>query len=488
MGFWNMYREIRIRRLLWIALLIPLSCSTTQREAELPGEVPDSFTATGAGPLPEKWWRSFNDPDLDQLIEDALAQNLGLRIVWDRLAQAEAIARREGAELGPSLDYSAGVSRTRTRRELTDGTRDSSTSNEFSLGISASYELDLWGRIRSKRDAAERDARANVEDVKTAAITLTAQVAQAWYQLVEQHAQLEILAMQLDTNLKVQELVTLRFRRGQVSAADVLRQRQLVESNQGESARAESRIRVLEHLLAVLLGRSPAGPVTVKRTELVSLPPLPDTGLPAELLRRRPDIRRAFEAVMAADQRAASALADRFPRLTLSARAETSTDAVGDLFETWLANLAAGLLGPILDGGRRTAEVDRTKAVLSERLNDYGRLVLESIKEVEDALVKERKQREFIASLERQLAISDQVVQRIRDTYTSGAVDYLNVLDALLSNQSLQRSRLEARRQLIEYRIDLCRSLAGGFTLLRPEPESIGEKGQDPSQGGTVHE
>jgi NodT family efflux transporter outer membrane factor (OMF) lipoprotein len=411
---------------------------------------------------------SFDDPELARLIEKALTENLNLKSAWDRLAQAEAIARREGADLEPTLDVLAGVSRTAARSESSNGSRDTDYMSEYSLGVQAGYEVDLWGRIGSIKDAAELDARASAEDIEAAAVTLSAQVARTWYQLVEQYGQLELLGDQLETNRQVLELVTLRFRRGKVSAADVLRQRQLVESSQGEIERARSRTGVLEHQLAILLGRPPAESMAEKCSELLTLPPLPESGLPVDLLQRRPDIRLAHLEVLAADKRVAASLAERFPRLSLSARAETSAEEVGDLFETWLAGIAANLIGPILDGGSRSAEVDRTRAVLSEKVNAYGQLILDALGEVEDALVQERKQRDFIASLEKQLALSDQVIESIRDSYLKGALDYLRVLDALVSNQSLQRNLLEAQRALIEFRIDLCRALAGGFEMCRP--------------------
>jgi NodT family efflux transporter outer membrane factor (OMF) lipoprotein len=459
-----------------------VSCTTTPPEVEPLVQVPEQFTASGELPLPEKWWQSFDDPELHRLIEEALADNLNLQSAWDRLDQAEAIARREGAALKPTLDVLAGASRTGTRRELSTGSKDTDYFNEYSLGVQAGYEVDLWGRIRSNRDAAALDARASAEDLQAVAITLSAQVAMTWYQLVEQYGQLELLAKQLETNRKVQELVTLRFRRGKVGAADVLRQQQLVESSRGQIDRADSRAMVLKHQLAVLLGRPPMESVAGKESELLDLPPLPDSGLPLELIRRRPDIRLAYHDVLAADRRVASAIAERFPRLSLSARADTSAEEVSDLFETWLASLAANLLGPILDGGRRKAEVDRRRAMLSERLHDYSQVILDSLGEVEDALVQERKQRDFIASLVKQLEISNQVIASIRDNYIKGAADYLRVLEALVSNQSLQRNLLEARRELIEFRIDLCRALAGGFEMPRPELAALTEGQRDASR------
>ena len=426
--------------------------------------MPAKFSGTGGLPLPDRWWLSFEDEVLDGLIGQALANNFSLKTAWDRLSQAEAAARSAGAAFSPALDASAGTSWNRFRENSRTG-----SSGGYTLGLSASYELDLWGRIRSSADAAAFDARASAEDLKTAALTLSAQVAGTWYQLVEQYGQLDVLNAQILTNAKVLELVNSQFRTGQVGIADMLQQKQLVESNRGEKAQVEAQVKVLENQLAILLGTSPRTTAAPRVTELLRLPPVPATGLPAELVQRRPDIRSAYYSVQAADSDLAAAVANRFPRLSLSAEADTSVENTRDLFDNWLATLAANLVVPVIDGGSRQAEVDRTRAVAAENLHTYAQTILDALGEVEDALAQEWRQREFIASLDRQLALAGQVTQRLRDRYLQGTVDYQRVLDALLSQQTLQRSLLTARRDLVQYRIDLCRALGGGWALERED-------------------
>ena len=159
-------------------------------------------------------------------------------------------------------------------------------------------------------------------------------------------------------------------------------------------------------------------------------------------------------------------MADRFPQLSLSASLETSGEHTRNLFNDWLTNLSANLLGPVFDAGQRRAEVDRTRAVAAERLHDYGQAVLTALTEVEDALVQESRQREYLASLSKQLELASQVTRSLRDRYLKGAVDYQRVLDALLSQQQLQRDVLTGRRELLENRITLCRALGGGWPLI----------------------
>jgi len=455
----------RARALLLAIVMILLSgCSMATQDLKTPLAVPAQFSESGNSPLPDKWWESFDDPVLSGLIDQALKNNFSLKTAWDRLSQAEALGRSAGADLFPALDAEAENSR---NRFFEDG--QTSEGHSYSLGLAASYELDLWGRVRSSRDAAAFDAQASAEDLRAAVLTLSAEVAGTWYQLVEQYGQLDMLDEQIVTNNQVLELVTLQFRTGQVGIADMLQQRQLVESNRGEKAQVVAQVKVLEHQLAILLGYSPLQSVAPRVSKLLNLPLMPKTGLPAELIQRRPDIRSAYYSVLAADSDLAAAIADRFPRLSLTSGVDTTGAHTRDLFDNWLATLAANLVAPIIDGGLRKADVDRTRAVASEVLHTYGQTILDALGEVEDALAQEQHQRDFIASLDKQLKLAGQVIKRVRDRYLQGTMDYQRVLDALLSQQELQQSLLTAKRDLVQDRIDLCRALGTGWALERPE-------------------
>jgi outer membrane protein TolC len=187
------------------------------------------------------------------------------------------------------------------------------------------------------------------------------------------------------------------------------------------------------------------------------------------LIHRRPDIVRAYRAIEAADKRVAAAVADQYPRISIAASAETSAVRVSDLFDDWAANLLGNLAGPLFDAGLRKAEVERTRAVVSESINAYGQAVLQAIREVEDAIHQEAYQRQYIDSLVRQLELAGQVYEQTRQRYLSGQLDYLRVLESLISRQTLERNELTARRVLVERHIDLCRSLAGGWEMKPPE-------------------
>lgn len=472
-----------------LAALVTAGCATSP-DPTPPVAIPDAFSDAGTGARPDRWWQDFGDDALARLVDEALVGNLELRTVWDRLAQARAVARREGAALLPSADLSGSAQATWSERPDVERTLSGTDSglvrdDVFRLGLSLSWELDLFGRVRALRDAARLDADATAAELRAAAVALSAQVALQWYGLAEQTRQLALLDEQIRTNQDVLQLVTARFRAGQAGAADVLRQRQLVEQRRGERVRIAAQALVSRHALAVLLGRAP-GAVDLPEPEALPRPgAVPMTGLPSELLTRRPDVRQAYLDLLAADRRLWSARADRLPRLSITASPAFTAEAAADLVDNWVAELAGNLVAPVFDAGRRRAEVERSRAAVSERLHRYGQVVLTSFQEVEDALVQEDQQRQLIESLDAQRRLARGTLERLRERYVQGASDYLDVLDALASLQGLERDLLTARRELIDFRIALHRALAGGFGLEAPEMAAA-RTGATPEATGPV--
>jgi outer membrane protein TolC len=235
---------------------------------------------------------------------------------------------------------------------------------------------------------------------------------------------------------------------------------------------------VQRHELAVLLGRPPRAENLPEVRTLPPLPPLPDTGLPAELVARRPDGRAAARRLEASDLDLDAAQADRLPALRLTASAAYASDDPGTLFDNWLLNLAAGLTMPLLDGGRRRAETDRTAAVREERVARYREAVLAAFREVEDALVRERRLREEAAALGEELDCGRKALTEARALYVKGQTDYLRVLTALASVQLLERRRISAEANLLRNRVALYRALGGGV-LDAPLPPRARE-GEEP--------
>lgn len=427
--------------------------------------MPASFSAPGERVLPDAWWTDFGDRELNVLVESALAGNFDLAVAWQRLVAARALVEREASVFTPELDAFADADAQRP----TNG-----DSVAFGLGLSAFYEIDLWGRFDSLVAAEEYRARASLADYQTAALSLSAGVTQAWYGLLEARAQRALLIEQIETNEQVLQLIRARVGIGQIRGVDILRQERLIESTRTRLIDAQTRVEVLEHLLDVLLGRPPQLAVEIDSAELPTLPqlpPLPATGLPAELVQRRPDLQARYLLLRAADEDVAAAVSSRYPRLSLSASLSTNSDGADDLFQDWIRRLAANLVVPLIDGDRRDADIARAEALAEQRLFEYAQATLQAFQEVEDALVRERQQRERIASLEQQQQLAERTYEQLRSEYFNGLADYIDVLTTLSDLQETRRSLVSARLALVEARIALCRALAGGFETEREKEE-----------------
>lgn len=444
------------------AALLLAGCLNPEPMASLPLEETPPFSRSGDVEPPERWWREFGDAELDRRIERALEGNFSLAAAWQRLRAARALARREASDLWPDLDALASA---RWSEDMGDGGDDdfNGDGTEFRIGLEVSYELDLWGRIESRVEARRVTADATLAAYRAAALSLAANVTQVWYRAAAAHRQLEILERQIDTNAAVVELLETRFAAGQIRSADVLRQRQLVEATREQAVVQRSRLTLLGHQLSVLLGEPPQGMSALPPAALPELPPLPRTGVPGELVRRRPDVQQARLRLEAADREVASAVADQYPRIDLTASLIATAEDPEHLFEDWLASLAGQLVAPLFDAGQRRAEVRRAQAVTRERLADYGDAVLLSFREVEDALASERFESRRLESLTQQLDLARQTLDQLRTQYLNGVTDYIAVLTALTDVQRLERARVAARLAVLESRIGLYRALAGGF-------------------------
>lgn len=448
--------------ILFIALIfVTDGCATfapNEREPEN-NLLPPAFSGPSQQWEPgRRWWEAFNDPQLNDLIEEALGHNFTLRQSWARLRQAQALAAKSGAALYPELELDAGASSERRQTDTTE------TVDSYSLGLTGSYEIDLWGRIRSERQAARLSMAASREDLNTAAITLSANIVARWIGIISQRMQKQLLVQQLDANQTLLELVELRFRKSLASAVDVFQQRQLVEQTRAQLPLVEQSERRLLNELALLLGRTPFSLPQIQARSFDIPRDLPATGIPAQLLENRPDIRAAVKRLEAADWNVAAARADRLPQISLSVEAAYQADKLSLLVDNWLTRLAANMTAPLFDGRRRASEVRRLQAVVVENLAAYRQTVLTAMREVEDSLVDETKLREHLKGLQAQLDAARNALNEARRRYRSGLSDYLPVLTQLLTVQGLERTRIQRRADLLTARVDLYRSLGGTWT------------------------
>ena len=448
---------------------LPVACTfLPEREEALEPEVPANFSEeTGASSIHTLWWEDFDSAELDRLVEEAFSGSFNLRQAEARLRQARATAVIAGGNLYPEVNLAAAGGATRAR---TDG--GTATTENYSLGLAASYEIDLWGRVRSTANEADTLVLASSADLDTARITLAAEVTDRWLSIVELKSQLELVRGQLETNRTYLELILLRQRKGLATALAVFQQKQVVAGTESLIPLLDSQLATTRYELAVLLGRPPRSNIGLVSDQIPDLSPLPEIGLPSQLLANRPDIRSAYFRLESSDWGVSAARANRLPALALTASAGYRSVEFDDLFDNWFAGFAGALLAPLIDGGRRSAEADRALAISEERLAYYRETVLTAFREVEDALVREKKQTDYIFSRGNQLAAAKNALSEALLRYRKGDIEYLDVLASITSVQSLEREVLSARRDLLIYRVSLYRALGSRWStagMTKPE-------------------
>jgi outer membrane protein, multidrug efflux system len=460
-----------------VGMALLSSCAHMPKGAAvLPVAVPASYgLATGGEDHPDCWWTAFQDEELNGLVREALGSNFGVQQARHRLEQVQAVALRAGAERIPQLSLEGSAARSRSLGRDATGASVLQTGSQFGLNLAASYELDLWGRVSATKRAAVLDAQTASDSLDTAAMSLVAQISDTWYLLASLESRLALLRGQLESSADQVRLLELRFETGQATAVDVLQQREQLAALRTLEPRLEASLATGRHQLAVLLGRPPQLIDDLDPSGLPPLPALPDAGLPADLLEKRPDVRAALNAVRAENERAAAALADRLPALRLTASAGYAAPDAAELFDNWIWNIVGNLLAPVLDGGRRRAEVERSRAVASERLARCGEVLLNAMREVEDALVNESKQTELIARQAEQHDLARQTLKQARFRYERGLSDYLPVLTALGREQSVARALVAARRDHLSHRIQLYRALGGNWMQAELDDAALNE-------------
>jgi NodT family efflux transporter outer membrane factor (OMF) lipoprotein len=425
--------------------------------------MPEAYSeAEGEGSAAQdvgRWWERFGDERLNAFMEEAFRQNLDLAQAYERLRQAQAAARITGSSRSPLLNIKGSAGRARQAGPLGAATQDS-----YGLSAAASYEIDLWQKLKSGTDAAHLDALALRADVKALYISFSARLADLYYLALEQRAQLELSDRTIEAFQDTLERVERRYREGLVAALDVYQSRQNLAAARAQRPVFKSTLDVTLHELAVLLGRFPGKEISGADGELPEAPAFP-VGIPSQLLTRRPDIEAALLRLEAKDKRVGAAVADRFPSFNLVGGYGGASEKLRSVLDSpnifW--NLLVQAAQPVLDGGRRKAEVERSEAVFGEALAGYQQAVLRAFQEVEDAFSKSRATQERILMLKEGVAAAESALRLALDRYLQGLGDYLPVLTAQQRFYDSKSALLAAERQLISDRIQLARALGGGW-------------------------
>lgn len=407
-----------------------------------------------------EWWRVFNDPVLDQLEQEADAASPTLAAAAARVSQARALVGVARAERVPQVD--AGVGPTRIR------SAGAPAVTAWRGLVTASYEVDLFGRISDAIEAARQDAEAVTGLFYSVRLALQADVAQTYFALRESDEELALLRNTVRLREESVRLLQRRFDLGDISELDLARARTELETARNEAIALERRRAQLEHALAVLLGKAPAAFSLAPAPLAAEVPAIP-AGLPSALLERRPDIAAASRAMAAANARIGVAKAAFFPVLNLTAQGGFESGELSELFKwssrTWVLGPLVGtmLSMPLFDGGRNQASLDRAYAVLEETVAGYRQQVLVAFTEVEDNLVTVRTLEAQRGVIRAAVEAADRGVAISQSRYRSGATGYLDVIDAQRSLLLVQRLDTQLRGTRAISTVALIRALGGGW-------------------------
>jgi multidrug efflux system outer membrane protein len=414
--------------------------------------------ATEAGWPDPAWWNGFGSPELVRLIASAETNNRDLAAAGHRIAQARANLQVAGSALLPSIDANGGASRS--------GAEGRRPSNAFQAGVGASYEIDVWGRNRAARDAASAGLASSGYARETARITVVADTATAYFQVLSLSDRLAIAQRQLDNAREFMRLLDVQYRAGAVSQLEVERQRNLIATLEaGIPPILQAREQTLD-ALAVLLGVPPQE-VRVAGGSLSALTlPALAPGLPSSLLVRRPDIRRAESDLVAANASLEAARAAMLPRIDLSARSVIEAATVGALTggSSLIWSLASGITAPIFDGGRLAGQRDGTEARRNELIEQYRQAILLGLRDVEDALAALNHLSSQQDAQERALAHAREAYRIAELRWRAGAQDFTTVLDAQRSLISAEASVDPIRAARFNATVDLFRALGGDWS------------------------
>lgn len=431
--------------------------------AVMPVEVPDAYVHQTETPTPGTdtaspaggWWIAFDVDELSGLIQTGLGANHDLKVLKARADQALANVKKEQSNFGPTLDYSLGGEQQYSRSKTSGHSSVSDDNHSYSAALNAGYTLDLWGKNRADLSARQLEYLAAMQDLADGALTLSTEIADTWVDIVSVRTRMQVLNRQIEANRMTLKLQELRYINGMATALDVSQQRQALAQVLSAMPLLEKEEKQRINAMGLALGRTPGTPVTVSTMALPQTFLAPQPGIPADLLENRADIRAARMRLDAAALDVASAKADLLPELTLSASAAFSSGTLDLLFRNWVLSLGAALAGPLLDGGERNAEIERTRAVVREEVNTYAKTVANAIGEVEDALVAIDRQDAYIDLLEQQLSAVKETLQDARVQYLNGQSSYLNYLSAWSSMESLERQLVSERATYVKERIAL---------------------------------
>jgi multidrug efflux system outer membrane protein len=448
------------------ALFMLAACSVgpayKRPDIPLPATWRDAPDDSAAGVWPSSdWWHGFGSPKLDELIAEAQRSNDDLAVAIARVEEADAQVRIAGAALLPSLDFAADA----TRQEGQAGTGRRGTFNTFNPELSASYELDFWGKNRALKQAARATAIASHYDKETVALTVISSVATTYFQTLQFRDRLQVARGNLANGEKILHGLQLQQTAGIATGLDVAQQETAVALLSAAIPPLEQQFRQLVNALAVLVGKTPES-IDVDTGTLNSLTfPQVVAGLPSQLLARRPDVAESEQQLISANADITVARAALFPSIQLTASGGYASSDLASLINPanriWA--VSAGLLQPIFHGGALRGQVVFSNARYRELLSAYHKTVISAFSNVENALVSAQQTNEQQSRQQEAVNKARRAFQFAQTQMSAGTVNILTVLNTENALFSAQDELVQIQYLHLQSMVDLYTALGGGW-------------------------
>ncbi len=411
-----------------------------------------------------RWWTRLNDPLLSELVDDALRASPDIRTAQARLREARARRSTAAAQLFPSVSASG----TATRSESSEETGGGAVRELYSTGFDASWELDIFGGIRRGIEAAQADLESSEAGLEDTRVSLAAETASSYIEVRAYQTRLGIARDHLVSQSETLQLTDWRAQAGLVTVQDVEQARSNLEQTRAQIPTLESGLAQAEHRLDILLGKPP-GTLHARLSPPGELPTVPKriaVGIPADTLRRRPDVRAAERTLAAETARVGVAEAARYPSFTLSGSIGLEALTLGALGNSSAAAsmLRAAVTGPIFDAGRLRSQVEIRDAIREQALTSYEKTLLSALQDVENALVALARNGERIEALEAAVQAARHAALLARHRYSVGLIDFQSVLDTERGVLSLQDSLAATQAESVSALIQLYKALGGGWS------------------------
>lgn len=420
------------------------------------------------------WWTSFNDPELDRLVEAAVAGNHDVKIAAQRALAARADRAIAAAGYYPSVSAQAGAQRSQLSKNVTPPI-EPNLYNAFQVGFDASWEIDLFGKTRRAVEAADAALDATTWDRRAVLVSLLGELGTDYSQLRSAQQRIDIAQRTMAADQDALDLAQQKFSNGLGSELDVAQARAELETVHASVPQFETMVAQNAHAIAVLLGREPGA----LQQELVdtagALPPAPPSlpaSLPSEVVRNRPDIRAAERTLASANAEIGVAVAQKFPSFTLTPSIGAEATTMNKLLTSQglLWGLAGSANVPIFQGGALDANVDKAKAIAEEDRLTYQKTVLGAFQDVEDSLVALTNEQRRQAALQQAVQANRLALQRATELYRSGLGTFINVVNSERNLNNAEDGLAQSTLAWVQQSIAFYKALGGGWQTLDGPP------------------